>query len=159
MPPLSVQFAELYDGTWGPVILMSGLPGTGKDTFIKENYRDLPMISLDEIRKELGILPTAPQGRVIDEANKRAAALLREKTPFVWNATNITAVTRRRLAEKFASYKAAVKMIYLETRWDELLKRNGSRKAAVPEKKIEEMLDKLTLPVPYEAFYTEWRAV
>ena len=28
---------ELYDDCWGEVILMSGLPGTGKDTWIKDN--------------------------------------------------------------------------------------------------------------------------
>ena len=151
--------AELYDGTWGTVIIMSGLPGTGKDTFIKEHYPDYPMVSLDGIRKEFGISPTAPQGKVIDEANKRASALLREKAPFIWNATNITDITRKRLTEKLVSYNASVKTIYLETRWEELLRRNSSRKAEVPEKKIEEMLDKLTPPGPHEAFYTEWKNV
>ncbi len=151
--------AELYDDTWGTVIMMSGLPGTGKDTFIKDNLSNLPIISLDDIRTELRISPTEPQGKVIDEANKRASALLREKTPFIWNATNITDITRRKLTEKFVSYKAAVKMIYLETRWEELLKRNSSRMAVVPEKKIEEMLEKLVPPEPHEAFCTEWKVV
>ena len=151
--------AELYDGTWGTVIIMSGLPGTGKDTFIKEHYPDYPMVSLDGIRKEFGISPTAPQGKVIDEANKRASALLREKAPFIWNATNITDITRKRLTEKLVSYNAAVKTIYLETRWEELLRRNSSRKAVVPEKKIEGMLEKLVPPEPHEAFCTEWKAI
>ena len=63
----------LYDGTWGEVILLSGLPGTGKDTWIKSNCPDLPMISLDEIRKELNIPPTQNQVRVIDAARERAS--------------------------------------------------------------------------------------
>ena len=63
---------ELYDDAWGEVILMSGLPGTGKDTWLEHHHPDLPMISLDQIRKELDISPTQPQGKVISEARQRA---------------------------------------------------------------------------------------
>ena len=45
----------LYDDTWGEVILMSGLPGTGKDTWIRQHVPSLPVVSLDEIRELRGI--------------------------------------------------------------------------------------------------------
>ena len=32
----------LYDDTWGEVIMLSGLPGTGKDTWILQNHPDIP---------------------------------------------------------------------------------------------------------------------
>lgn len=150
---------ELYDGTWGEVIMMSGLPGTGKDTYIKNNFADLPMISLDDIRKELKISPTESQGRVADEAKKRAKELLRNKTPFVWNATNITSMTRGRLVELFSSYGAATRIVYLETQREEMLRRNGGRKDVVPPAEIMRMLDKLTPPEQFEAQYVEWRCV
>ena len=151
--------AELYDDTWGEVILMSGLPGTGKDTFIKDVLADMPMISLDEIRKEQGILPTGPQGGVADEAKRRAKELLRQKKPFVWNATNITSVMRGQLVDMFTSYGASSRIIYLETPWEELHRRNGARKEEVPADAISRMLDKLTLPEQFEAHRVEWNCV
>ena len=48
----------LHNDNWGEVVLMCGLPGTGKDTWISCNLPDLPVISLDEIRKREKISPT-----------------------------------------------------------------------------------------------------
>ena len=146
----------LYDDTWGQVILLSGLPGTGKDTWIRENYPQLPMISLDDLRKELGILPTEKQGRVAEEAQKRAKSLLRQKTPFVWNATNITPATRQKLVGLFAEYGAAVQIVYLETDSRERQRRNLSRPRPVPEQAVARMLSQLTPPEPKEAHTVRW---
>lgn len=148
----------LYDDTWGEVILMSGLPGTGKDTWIREHL-DLPMISLDEIRGELGIPPTDPQGRVVDAATRRAKELLRRKQPFVWNATCITPQTRARQIRLFTAYGASVKIVYLETSWAEQLRRNAGRRHSVPEIAISRMLEKLTPPERWEAHSVQWHCV
>lgn len=51
---------ELYDDTWGEVVLMCGLPGTGKDTWIREHYPGLPVVSLDEIRREMKVSCRVP---------------------------------------------------------------------------------------------------
>ena len=69
----------LYDDTWGEVILLSGLPGTGKDTWLREYNIHLPVISLDEIRKEMGVLPTEHQGVVVAKARETAKEYLRKK--------------------------------------------------------------------------------
>ena len=149
----------LYDDTWGEVILLSGLPGTGKDTWIKSNCPNLPMISLDEIRKELNIPPTQNQGRVADAARERAKELLRKKQSFVWNATNILPMTRKRQVDLFAAYGASVRLVYLETEWEEQLRRNAARPDAVPEAAISGMLEKLTPPERFEAHRVEWHCV
>lgn len=150
---------ELYDDTWGEVILMCGLPGTGKDTWIGAHYPELPVVSLDAIRAELGVPPVGPQKRVADEARERAKALLRAKRPFVWNATNVTADLRRRQVELFTGYRASVRIVYLETEWEEELRRNAGREAVVPEETILRMLSKLTPPEPWEAHRVEWHCV
>lgn len=149
----------LYDDTWGQVILLSGLPGTGKDTWIRENCPDVPMISLDEIRKELGISPKEKQGRVAEEAQERAKQLLRQKKPFVWNATNITAATRQKLISLFADYGAGVQIVYLETDSAVRRQRNLSRTQPVPEQAVTRMLSQLTLPEAREAHSVRWKIV
>ena len=147
---------ELYDDTWGEVILMSGLPGTGKDTWIKENCPDIPMISLDEIRKEIKISPTDNQSKVLEIARERARELLRKQQPFVWNATNLSPMVRAKQIKLFAQYHASVRIVYLETDWQEQLRRNGDRPDAVPEEAICHMLKELIPPEGKEAHTVQW---
>lgn len=134
----------MYDDTWGEVVLMSGLPGTGKDTWI---------------RKELGILPSDNQSKVVDAATQRAKALLRKKQAFVWNATNITPQTRGRQVELFTDYGASVKIVYLETDTREQIQRNENWPDAVPTQVISRVIEKLASPEAWEAHWVEWRCV
>ena len=150
---------ELYDDTWGEVILMSGLPGTGKDTWIKENYPDLPMISLDKIRGEMKISPTDNQSKVLEIARERARELLRKKQPFVWNATNLSPMVRAKQIKLFIQYHASTRIVYLETDWNEQLRRNASRPDAVPEQAICHMMEELVLPEAKEVHRMEWHCV
>lgn len=146
----------LYDDTWGEVVLMCGLPGTGKDTWIAHHCAELPVVSLDAIRTELGIPPMGPQRKVADEARERARILLRQKKSFIWNATNITTDFRQRLVQLFAAYHASVHIVYLETEWQEELRRNVNRAAVVPESDILRMLSSLMPPEAFEAHRVDW---
>jgi len=150
---------SLYDDTWGEVILLSGLPGTGKDTWISEQKPEMNVISLDDIRNRMGILPTDSQGEVAQAAQEQARIYLRARLPFIWNATNITQAMRQKLVSLFEDYGASVRIVYLETGWDENLRRNADRKACVPANVIEHMLGKMTLPQRWEARVVEWICV
>lgn len=150
---------ELYDETWGEVVLMSGLPGTGKDTWISQHLSDMPMISLDDIRRQYKISPKAEQGFVANLAREQAKEHLRRHQSFVWNATNITTQMRESLISLFETYKARVKIVYLETSWNEQLQRNMQREHAVPNNVIESVLGKLVLPETHEERTVEWKAV
>lgn len=149
----------LYDDAWGEVTLMCGLPGTGKDTWIRAHCPDLPTVCLDDIRRELGVSPgDADQGRVVQAAKERARALLRARQPFVWNATSLTG-RRAQQVELFERYHARVRIVYLETGWEENLRRNADRPHPVPEGVILGMLDALEPPERFEAQTVEWRCV
>jgi putative nucleotidyltransferase with HDIG domain len=135
------------------VILMSGLPGAGKNTCIQKYYPDLPVVSLDDIRVAQGISPTdkSGNGMVIQEAKEQARVFLRKQKSFIWNATDITRQMRLQLIELFTTYKAAVKIIYVEVPYAELLKQNRSREASIPDAVLERLIDKLEIPVLWEA--------
>ena len=156
---LAYRDGSLYKPEPFEVIMMSGLPGTGKDTYIKDHFPSLPMISLDGIRERLGISPTEKQGRVIDAAHEEARALLRKRQPFVWNATSITAELRSRQISLFEDYGASVRCVFLETAWEEELRRNRERKRNVPEDVILSMLSRLEPPEAYECETVEWLTV
>ena len=150
---------EYYDTTWGEVILLSGLPGTGKDTWIGKHCSGMPVVSLDAIREEQGISPLDNQSRVVDLARNQARELLRQKQPFVWNATNLIPQTRQKQIQLFESYGAAVRIVYLETSWQEQVRRNADRAAAVPENAICHMLEKLSPPEGWEGERVVWQCI
>lgn len=146
---------EAFDDTICEVVLMSGLPGSGKDTYITENFSHLPMISLDAIRKELKILPTDTQGKVITLARERAREFLRRKQPFVWNATSISKQLRELSINLFAAYNARVKIVYTETTEERLFRQNSGRESVVPMYAMRSMLEKWEVPDLTEAHKVE----
>lgn len=151
----------LYDDTWGCVTMMSGLPGTGKDAWIERHAGGLPVVSLDALRQQMRISPTDRdrQGEVAQAAQEQARVYLRARHPFVWNATNITSAMRQKQATLFENYGASVRIVYLETSWEENLRRNAGRAACVPEAVIGRLLGKLTLPQRWEARQVDWLCV
>lgn len=147
----------LYNDTWGEAVMMSGLPGTGKDTWIRENLPGMPMVSMDEIRKELHISPAGNQGAVVQAAQERAREYLRLKQPFIWNGTDLTRDTRQKLIGIFERYHANVRIMYLETEWEKRVEWNRARKDAVPEDAVGSMLSKIVPPLPDEAQAVAWQ--
>ena len=148
-----------YDANWGQVIMLSGLPGVGKDTYIRQNLPDLPVVSLDDIRDELGVSPIAPQAQVIVTARERAKELLRKRQAFIWNATSLTPLIRKKQISLFNAYGAATHIVYLETDWPELLRRNAARTRTVPQRVMQHMLEQLKPPLPSEAQDIVWNCV
>ena len=109
------------------VTLMAGLPGSGKDTWLLRNRRELPIVSLDKIRGELGVEPTDDQGQVAQLAQERCRELLRAGTSFAFNATNTMKQTRGRWLNLFADYNAHIEIVYVEPPFEHLLRQNKER--------------------------------
>lgn len=128
------------------VTMMSGLPGSGKDTWLARNRNGLPVVSLDDVREELGVGPTGNQGDVIQTAQERCRELLRARTSFVFNATNILRQTRRRWIDLFADYGAHIELVYLEPPWERILRQNANRERPVPEQVIGKLAAKCEPP-------------
>jgi predicted kinase len=147
---------EAYDDTRLEVILMCGLPGTGKDYWIADRCTDLPVISLDRLRMEKGILPTDPQGQIVQAGRDLAKRYLQSETPFIWNATNIVKPIRSSLIGLFAGYRARVRIVYLEVPFDRVLKQNRNRLDRVPEEVIYRYRDRLEIPNVTEAHHVDY---
>lgn len=149
---------ELFDDTWGEVIVMSGLPGTGKDTYINKHWPDLPVVSLDDLRVKYRVSPTDNQGHIVQMAKEQAKSHLRVHQPFIWNATNLTN-SRQNIIQLFESYRARVRIVYLETTVEEQIRRNNNRDAVVPQQVIDDMLAKIVPPERGEATRVEWHCI
>ena len=148
-------YDELYDDSKTEVIMICGLPGTGKDTYINSHY-NLPIVSLDNIRYGKKLTSNDEQGIVFNMAKEEMKNYLRKKEKFIFNATNLIQLNRQKLIKIFTDYHAKVKIIFLETAWDENILRNKNRKTEINSKIIEKMLSSLNIPENYESHHVEW---
>lgn len=147
---------SLYNPNHGTITLLCALPGTGKDTYIKEHYPNSKVISLDDIREEYDISVLDNQKETYSIAKEKAKELLRNKEEFIWNATNLTNMIRNKQLHLFHNYNMNVKIIFLETSLKENLKRNKNREKEVDEKVIYKLLKNIDIPEEIETEYVEW---
>lgn len=146
--------AELFDDTKFVITILSGLPGSGKDTLAAQ--LNCPMVSLDEIRKVLKIKADdrEGQGRVAAEAYQMAKNYCAKKQPFVWNSTNLTRMLRDRIIQTLSVYNPCFRLIYLESSIGQMLEQ---RSDLIPRKRLEDMFHRLDMPLQEEAHHVEYQ--
>ncbi|HEX8501559.1 MAG TPA: AAA family ATPase [Pyrinomonadaceae bacterium] len=147
-----------FDDTVCEVVMMSGLPGAGKDFWVAENLQDWPVISLDRTRREMRVAPTENQGPVVSRARESAREHLRRKTNFVWNATNVSRQMRGLSVNLFAAYNARVRIVYVEAPEARLYAQNRERADAVPPEVIRKLTARWEVPDLTEAHRVDWVA-
>lgn len=135
----------VYQSAPFEVILMSGLPASGKNTWVAENSH-LPVISYDDIRDELGFKHGQGTGSIVHLANDRMREHLRSRQPFIVNATHLSKQMRSRTLELIASYGGQVRVVYCEAPFEDLLSRNSSRDTSLPNTKILDMTSRWEVP-------------
>ena len=146
---------ELFDDTAFEVVVLAGVAGSGKDTYYAKHYPHLPMVSLDQIRKELKIRSDdrEGQGKVAQLAYERAKAFCRRKQSFVWNSTNLTQELRNRLFNALRVYDPRFTIVYLETSQANIFSR---RKADIKHSILERMIGQLDMPLVGEGHEVKW---
>jgi putative nucleotidyltransferase with HDIG domain len=140
-----------FDDTKSRIVMLSGLPGSGKDTYAAKEYAGWPSVTLDDLRRELNVSWTDNQGPVFQLARERARIFLRENVNFIWNATNLTRSVRDPLIGLFNDYGARVEIVYIEPPLETILAQNRDRDAVVKESVILDMLARLEVPDLTEA--------
>jgi predicted kinase len=146
---------EVWDDTRSEMILMSGLPGAGKDTMIRERFGHLPVVSLDALRETMDVEPDENQGQVVQAAREKARELLRRGESFVWNATNLNRQRRAPILSLAGDYGARIRIVYVESPAATLFAQNKAREASVPEKVIRRMTERWEVPLLSEGHVVE----
>ncbi|WP_018348638.1 AAA family ATPase [Longispora albida] len=140
-----------YDDTAFTVTVMSGLPGSGKDTWIAKHRDGLPVVSLDAFRAQLRVKPGGDQGPVVAAAQQAAREHLRAKRSFVWNATNVTRQLRDQCIGLVAAYGGRVELVAVEAPPQVVAARNAARPHPVPQAVIDRLAAKAETPDVTEA--------
>jgi len=133
------------------VVVMSGLPASGKNTWVEQHARGREVVSFDDARGELGLRHGKNEGMVAHRAFDKAKDLLRAREPFVFNATHLSEQMRSRTLDLLYAYHAEVEVVYLERPRAELLARNSKRDSSLTNKSLQAMVLKWEPPVPTEA--------
>lgn len=137
---------ETFDDTRSTAILMSGLPGAGKSYWCENQRPDVPVVSMDAIRRELRCNPGDNDGTVRRAALEQARRYLRARQNFVWDATNLTFDRRNKLISLFRSYHARVEIVAVDAQHQTLWRQNAQRQHSVPKKVIHAMLRQWEFP-------------
>lgn len=141
----------LFQEPGSKVILMAGLPASGKNRWVTEHHPALPVVSYDDARAELGLRHGKAEGVVAHHALDKAKDLLRSRQPFVWNATHLGSQMRTKALDLCYAYNAQVQVVYLEAPRAELLRRNSLRDSSLSNKTLLAMLHRWEVPAKTEA--------
>ncbi len=149
---------EPYEDYRCRMTLVCGLPGAGKDTWLEEQRREIPVVSLDEIRAQMKVPPTGNQGVVIQAAKEQCRQHLRDRVDFAVSATNVSRQLRQLWIDIGASYSARIEVVYVEPQLDTIFEQNNSRKGvgAVPAEVIDRLIGKLDPPSLAECHELQW---
>ncbi|MDO5692374.1 MAG: AAA family ATPase [Pseudomonadota bacterium] len=149
------QFAQ-HPLAGSEVIVLSGLPASGKDTWVRQHAKDWPAVSFDDAKAELGLKHGENDGKAAHHAIDKAKALLRGHARFVWNATHLSHDMRSRTLDLLYAYHARVRLVYLEAPEVTVLARNDKRDTTLSNKHLMRMLHRWEVPLPWEAHAVEY---
>lgn len=140
------------------IIMMCGIPGSGKSTFCKEYFKNYKYISRDQIR--FSLLKDdddyfSKEKEVIEQLFKKIDLYIQQGEDFVIDATHLTKSSRRKILFQLECFpQNEIDCVYIKTNLKLALKRNRQRagRELVPEKVIEKMYEKLEPPMLTEGF-------
>lgn len=137
----------------GSLILMMGVPGSGKTTYAKKFIGDNDIyISRDEIRYDL-VKEDEPYFSKEDEVLKTFIRTINDALPIakryvVADATHLNMGSRAKILKNLRNRPDAIYVIYVAVSLETALKRNAQRegRALVPEASIRNMYHSISLP-------------
>jgi predicted kinase len=149
---------EPFDEKNFTAYVMCAVPGSGKDTFIKNNLSDIPMVSIDALRRERKVKrgDTKAEGHIYQDIKEMCKVHMRVRQNFVFNATNITKDMRGKVIKEFEEYGAKVEVIYIEVPYKTLLSQNHNRDYKVPEDAVNNMIGALDIPDITECYRVKY---
>lgn len=142
---------SFWKQTKSHVFVMCGMPASGKNTWVEKNLGNLPVVSYDDAKEELGLKQSDNNGAAVQLVLAKAKKMLAAGESFVWNATHLSNQMRSKTLDLLYAYDAFVELVYLESPESTIKHRNTKRDTTLTNDKIDTMLFKWELPTPIES--------
>jgi predicted kinase len=139
----------------GRMILLSGLPGSGKDTLAAKNLPPMPVVSLDDIRGQMDVGWKDNQGQVLQAGFEAARVHMRKGDDFIWNATCISRQIRQKIIGLARDYDYRVDAISIDIPLSVAKARNKERERAIPDA-VMDKLGRKRDPIISDEVHTLW---
>lgn len=138
------------------LIMMIGLPGSGKSTYAKEiaEKENAVIISSDNMREELygDINDKEHNFELFIELHKRVKDNLKNDTNVVIDSTNISYKKRKIFLNELKRVNCYKECYFVATPYEKCLEQNSIRNRKVPEYVIKRMYKTIYIPQYYEGF-------
>jgi predicted kinase len=153
----SSPYSQLFDNTEFTIYIMSGVMGSGKDTYITQNLGNLPIVSRDMIREELGYVDVngkfkgnkKQENKVSEKEEEKIKEYCRNKQSFVYNNMNVKHMWRNKFINTVIPYNPRIEIIYVETSKEEnILRRRGQ----ISEDVITKVQKEMEIPYSTECY-------
>jgi predicted kinase len=132
-PEEAISKSFAYRDAYPEVVVMAGLSGSGKTTWITKNLADHEVISLDDIRTSLSSREDQQNNsKVLRIAKEKLREALRAKKRIVWDATSLRTDFRSGVIDLALDYGALVTIVAFLCPPEELARRNKARTNPVP---------------------------
>lgn len=138
------------------VVIMVGYPGSGKDYFIEHELKNVPVVSRDAVRIELGLMTPDKKGvgskedeeKVTEVCDNLIEKYCKERKSFVINNTSLPMYRRKEIIEKLLPYSPFITIVFIDTPIEICKER---RKDEIPDYVYDRMSKSFDFPMPYEA--------
>lgn len=142
----------------GKLIVLIGLPGSGKSSWAKKykrlsNNEIVDIISSDEIRIELSdVNDQSRNGEVFNIMKKRTIEGLKQNHTVIYDATNISSKRRKTLLNELKKYYTKAICIFKYKPILYCYEDNALRDKQVPSEVIDKMYKTIDIPSKHEGF-------
>lgn len=139
------------------LIVLQGIPGSGKTTYAKRLVHDNPNIdyySSDDLRVEMfgNIDDQSHNGELFNELQKRIKNSLISGHDVIFDATNINSNRRMNFLKDIKNIDCYKKIIVMAIPFEVCLRRNWSRERKIPDEVITRMYKSWQTPAKWEGW-------